>query len=75
MLAGTDLLQEWQSTLPCFALLCPAVGHGFRFRALGAREELESLRSGTEVLVLVLVRQGSPKMDASHVGFLWFLPN
>lgn len=57
------------------ALLCPAVGHGFRFRALGSREELESLRSGTEVLVLVLVRQGSPKMDASHVGFLWFLPN
>ena len=56
-------------------MLCPAVGHGFRFRALGAREELESLRSGTEVLVLVLVRQGSPKMDASHVGFLWFLPN
>ena len=25
VLAGTDLLQEWQSTLPCFALLCPAL--------------------------------------------------
>ena len=70
VLAGTDLLQEWQSTLPCFALLCPAVGHGFRFRALGAREELESLRSGTEVLVLVLVASRFSKNGCESCRFL-----
>ena len=58
--------------LPCFALLRLDMVSK-RFRALGAKhEELESLRSGTEVLVLVLViscHQVRPKLDASHVGF------
>ena len=54
--------------MPCFALRLDNVSE--YFRALGAKhEELESLRSGTEVLVLVLVRQGHSKLDASHGGF------
>ena len=53
-----------------FALLCPAVGQCFRiFPSSAKHEELESLRSGTEVLVLVLVRQGHSKLDARRGGF------